>query len=203
MDDRDSNNSLSHGLNNACEGSFAGLGTVESISGQSASHFRPSWSFMHKAASSQEGSPQLSLENESISQHTFNERKESHVRDLEAKLTALKNYTDSLHSDNDRLKQALQRARTENEILRTTQTTGTQELTLMDYIHALKHSEDQEIMFWLKVARGQRPNEHTSGPTGLIASSGPMSPAGPVASPEVSDIYRRFADDSEMSESSI
>lgn len=42
------------------------------------------------------------------------------MRDLEAKLNALENNTHSLQSDNDRLKLALQRARTENEILRAT-----------------------------------------------------------------------------------
>lgn len=54
------------------------------------------------------------------SQRAFRERKERHVRDLEAKLNALENNTHSLQLDNDRLKLALQRARTENEILRAT-----------------------------------------------------------------------------------
>lgn len=54
------------------------------------------------------------------SQRAFRERKERHVRDLEAKLTALESSTHTLQSDNDRLKLALQRARTENEILRAT-----------------------------------------------------------------------------------
>ncbi|KAF1964657.1 hypothetical protein BU23DRAFT_575495 [Bimuria novae-zelandiae CBS 107.79] len=53
-------------------------------------------------------------------QRAFRERKERHVRDLEAKLSALENSTHSLQSDNERLKLALQRARTENEILRAT-----------------------------------------------------------------------------------
>jgi hypothetical protein len=53
-------------------------------------------------------------------QRAFRERKERHVRDLEAKLSALENNTHSLQSDNERLKLALQRARTENEILRAT-----------------------------------------------------------------------------------
>jgi AP-1-like factor len=42
------------------------------------------------------------------------------VRDLQAKLSALENSTHSLQSDNERLKLALQRAQTENEILRAT-----------------------------------------------------------------------------------
>ena len=54
------------------------------------------------------------------SQRAFRERKERHVRDLEAKLSALESSTHSLQSDNERLKLALQRARTENEILRAT-----------------------------------------------------------------------------------
>ncbi|KAF2131891.1 hypothetical protein P153DRAFT_364369 [Dothidotthia symphoricarpi CBS 119687] len=53
-------------------------------------------------------------------QRAFRERKERHVRDLETKLSTLENSKHSLQSDNDRLKQALQRARTENEILRAT-----------------------------------------------------------------------------------
>lgn len=55
-------------------------------------------------------------------QRAFRERKERHVRDLEAKLSALESSTHSLQSDNERLKLALQRARTENEILRATST---------------------------------------------------------------------------------
>ncbi|KAH7381616.1 hypothetical protein BKA66DRAFT_120315 [Pyrenochaeta sp. MPI-SDFR-AT-0127] len=53
-------------------------------------------------------------------QRAFRERKERHVRDLETKLSALESSTHSLQSDNERLKLALQRARTENEILRAT-----------------------------------------------------------------------------------
>lgn len=53
-------------------------------------------------------------------QRAFRERKERHVRDLETKLSALETSTHSLQSDNERLKLALQRARTENEILRAT-----------------------------------------------------------------------------------
>ncbi|KAF2805275.1 uncharacterized protein BDZ99DRAFT_116839 [Mytilinidion resinicola] len=53
-------------------------------------------------------------------QRAFRERKERHVRDLEAKLSALESSTNSLQSDNERLKLALQRVRTENELLRAT-----------------------------------------------------------------------------------
>lgn len=42
------------------------------------------------------------------------------MRDLESKLSALESSTHSLQSDNERLKLALQRVRTENEILRAT-----------------------------------------------------------------------------------
>jgi AP-1-like factor len=53
-------------------------------------------------------------------QRAFRERKERHVKDLENKLSALESSAHSLQSDNERLKLALQRARTENEILRAT-----------------------------------------------------------------------------------
>lgn len=56
----------------------------------------------------------------SSSQRAFRERKERHVRDLEAKLNLLTTTTSSLQSDNERLKLMLQRAQTENEILRAT-----------------------------------------------------------------------------------
>ncbi|KAF2397343.1 hypothetical protein EJ06DRAFT_566172 [Trichodelitschia bisporula] len=51
-------------------------------------------------------------------QRAFRERKERHVKDLEAKLEALESSATSLATDNQRLKLALQRANTENEILR-------------------------------------------------------------------------------------
>jgi len=51
-------------------------------------------------------------------QRAFRERKERHVRDLEAKLNRLTTTTSFLQSDNERLKLMLQRAQTENEILR-------------------------------------------------------------------------------------
>ncbi|KAF1814481.1 hypothetical protein P152DRAFT_465317 [Eremomyces bilateralis CBS 781.70] len=53
-------------------------------------------------------------------QRAFRERKERHVKTLESKLTAMETSATSLAIDNDRLKLALQRATTENEILRTT-----------------------------------------------------------------------------------
>ena len=53
-------------------------------------------------------------------QRAFRERKERHVRDLEAKLNLLTTTTSSLQSDNERLKLLLQKAQTENEILRAT-----------------------------------------------------------------------------------
>jgi hypothetical protein len=64
-------------------------------------------------------------------QRAFRERKERHVRDLEAKLLVLESSNHSLQSDNERLKLALQRARAENEILRarTTQSHYMQDLT--------------------------------------------------------------------------
>lgn len=53
-------------------------------------------------------------------QRAFRERKERRVRDLEAKLNLLTTTNTSLLSDNERLKLMLQRAQTENEILRAT-----------------------------------------------------------------------------------
>jgi AP-1-like transcription factor len=54
------------------------------------------------------------------SQRAFRERKERHVKDLEAKLTSLESATHNLKSDNERLKLALERATTEIELLRAT-----------------------------------------------------------------------------------
>ncbi|KAF2460179.1 hypothetical protein BDY21DRAFT_186680 [Lineolata rhizophorae] len=51
-------------------------------------------------------------------QRAFRERKERHVKELETKLAALESASHSLQSDNERLKLALQRAHTENQILR-------------------------------------------------------------------------------------
>jgi len=53
-----------------------------------------------------------------VRQRAFRERKERHVKDLEAKLSALESSATLLATDNQRLKLALQRATTENEILR-------------------------------------------------------------------------------------
>jgi AP-1-like transcription factor len=57
-------------------------------------------------------------------QRAFRERKERHVKDLETKLATLQSSASTLQSDNERLKLALQRAKTENEILRATAHTG-------------------------------------------------------------------------------
>jgi AP-1-like factor len=54
------------------------------------------------------------------SQRAFRERKERHVRDLEQKLNELEQASNSLHADNERLKQQLAKVATENEILRAT-----------------------------------------------------------------------------------
>ncbi|KAK3614419.1 hypothetical protein LTR56_027267 [Elasticomyces elasticus] len=53
-------------------------------------------------------------------QQAFRERKERHVRDLEANLKLLARTTSSLRSDNERLNLVLQRVQTQNEILRAT-----------------------------------------------------------------------------------
>ncbi|KAK3617523.1 hypothetical protein LTR56_024517 [Elasticomyces elasticus] len=53
-------------------------------------------------------------------QQAFRQRKERHVRDLEANLKLLTRTTSVLQSDNERLKLVLQRVQTQNEILRAT-----------------------------------------------------------------------------------
>jgi AP-1-like transcription factor len=68
--------------------------------------------------------PNALANNSLCSQRAFRERKERHVKDLEAKLSALETSATSLASDNQRLKLALQRATTENEILRSQTTTS-------------------------------------------------------------------------------
>ena len=55
-----------------------------------------------------------------LSQRAFRERKERHVKDLEAKLTTLEHQSTSLNSENERLKRELAKIATENEILRAT-----------------------------------------------------------------------------------
>lgn len=54
------------------------------------------------------------------SQRAFRERKERHVKDLEAKLTTLQHQSASLNGENERLKRELAKIATENEILRAT-----------------------------------------------------------------------------------
>jgi len=53
-------------------------------------------------------------------QRAFRERKERHVKDLEAKLAALQKDSASVAEENERLKLQLQKAATENEILKAT-----------------------------------------------------------------------------------
>jgi regulator of replication initiation timing len=54
------------------------------------------------------------------SQRAFRERKERHVKDLEAKLANLEKTSASVTEENERLKLQLQKAVTENEILKIT-----------------------------------------------------------------------------------
>lgn len=54
------------------------------------------------------------------SQRAFRERKERHVKDLEAKLAALEKNSLSISEENERLKLQLQKTATENEILKAT-----------------------------------------------------------------------------------
>ncbi|KAH6706315.1 hypothetical protein BKA61DRAFT_137583 [Leptodontidium sp. MPI-SDFR-AT-0119] len=53
-------------------------------------------------------------------QRAFRERKERHVKDLEAKLAALEKNSANVAEENERLKLQLQKAATENEILKAT-----------------------------------------------------------------------------------
>jgi AP-1-like transcription factor len=54
------------------------------------------------------------------SQRAFRERKERHVKDLEAKLASLEATNQDTATENERLKRDLQKVSTENEILRAT-----------------------------------------------------------------------------------
>lgn len=54
------------------------------------------------------------------SQRAFRERKERHVKDLEAKLTTLQHHSVSLNGENERLRKEITKIATENEILRAT-----------------------------------------------------------------------------------
>lgn len=54
------------------------------------------------------------------SQRAFRERKERHVKDLEAKLAALEAASQQTMTENERLKREMQKVNTENEILRAT-----------------------------------------------------------------------------------
>lgn len=53
-------------------------------------------------------------------QRAFRERKERHVKDLEAKLTNLQHQSLTLNGENERLRRELAKVATENEILRAT-----------------------------------------------------------------------------------
>jgi hypothetical protein len=58
--------------------------------------------------------------NGDCSQRAFRERKEKHVKDLEAKLTSLQHQSLTLNGENERLRRELAKIATENEILRAT-----------------------------------------------------------------------------------
>ncbi|ERF76197.1 hypothetical protein EPUS_07397 [Endocarpon pusillum Z07020] len=57
-------------------------------------------------------------------QRAFRERKERHVKELEAKLNDLEAASNKIHTENERLKRELAKVATENEILRATSSTG-------------------------------------------------------------------------------
>lgn len=60
----------------------------------------------------------------SDSQRAFRERKERHVKELEAKLNDFEEASTTLHKENERLKRELAKVATENEILRATSSSG-------------------------------------------------------------------------------
>jgi hypothetical protein len=60
------------------------------------------------------------IPNTNCRQRAFRERKERHVKDLEAKLAALQKDSATVAEENERLKLQLQKAATENEILKAT-----------------------------------------------------------------------------------
>ncbi|KAK3621251.1 hypothetical protein LTR56_022912 [Elasticomyces elasticus] len=79
-------------------------------------------------------------------QQAFRERKERHVRDLEANLNLLIRTTSSLQSDNERLKRMLQRVQTQNEMLRATVSfspTSNHIQSFVDDPRLLPHSDRQ------------------------------------------------------------
>lgn len=64
--------------------------------------------------------PSANRVNDPCSQRAFRERKERHVKDLEAKLASLEAAQSQTASENEKLKRDLQKISTENEILRAT-----------------------------------------------------------------------------------
>lgn len=113
-------------------------------------------------------------------QRAFRERKERHVRDLEAKLNLLTTTTSSLQSDNERLKLMLQRAQTENEILRANASSaaslspshhsdGTDEGTTV--VHTIDHGRRSSTLFDpVRVSQGLLSTAPKSTPNGLRGS---------------------------------
>jgi len=59
-------------------------------------------------------------------QRAFRERKERHLKDLEAKLNSLERQSQTQNAENERLRRELARFATENEILRATSASGSQ-----------------------------------------------------------------------------
>jgi len=89
-------------------------------------------------------------------QRAFRERKERHVKDLEAKLAALEQNTTSLTSENSRLKAQLQAASTENEILKATSSssphaqpnfpdTGPMHFSPTDFYTEVLHAHENKV----------------------------------------------------------
>ncbi|KAK5014262.1 hypothetical protein LTR16_003931 [Cryomyces antarcticus] len=74
-------------------------------------------------------------------QRAFRERKEKHVHELETRLESLATQSQTLRTDNERLKLALRKAETENEILRATSATAMHELPLSPILDRVDHPD--------------------------------------------------------------
>ncbi|KAK5133467.1 hypothetical protein LTR08_007709 [Meristemomyces frigidus] len=119
-------------------------------------------------------------------QRAFRERKERHVRDLEAKLNLLATTTSSLQSDNERLKLMLQKVQTENEILKATNASSP------TATHPPSFVDDPSLMAFSRHAMGpptfDEPRFNTVRLANGLLSTGSSSP-GKFSSPSDSESH--------------
>lgn len=88
-------------------------------------------------------------------QRAFRERKEKHVKDLEAKLTSLQHQSALLNGENERLNREIAKIATENEILRAT--SGSQSNGLTPFM-----TEPDELVGPLGYVPTDRPSGQSS-----------------------------------------